>query len=162
VACEPLWLKVEAPPDPVQHGPCNGDLSDPAGARALGVEDDPGFVVDEIIGVVSEKRISVLPCNPSRLRVGQRHLFRRLTSAAPIEIVIISAVLLTVLGGIQSRQILADRAGRFLDPRPGNWLIARRPLLLVHVRLDQARIDRKSLAANQASRNALRHHALKY
>jgi hypothetical protein len=32
----------------------------------------------------------------------------------------------------------------------------------VHVRPDQARIDRKSLAANQASGNALRHDVLKY
>src|ERR1700683_5296945 len=69
VACEPLWSKVEAPPDPVQHGPGNGNLSDPAGARALGVDDDPGFVVDEIIDVVSEKWIGVLPCNPCRLRI---------------------------------------------------------------------------------------------
>ena len=36
------------------------------------------------------------------------------------------------------------------------------PLLLVHVRPDQAGIDRKSFAANQSSRDALRHHALKY
>ena len=44
-----------------------------------------------------------------------------------------------------------------------NWLIARRSaLLLVHIRFDQARIDRKTLATNQTSRNALRHHALKY
>ena len=78
----------------------NGDLSYPIGARALGVDDDPGFVVDEIIGVVSEKRIGVLPRNPCRLRIGQRHLFRRLASAAPVEFVVIFAVLPTVLGGI--------------------------------------------------------------
>src|ERR1700739_3362350 len=95
-----LWSKVEAPPDPVQHGPCYGDLSDPAGACALGVDDDPGFVVDEIIGVVSEKRISVLPGDPCRLQIGQRHLFRRLASAAAIEFVVIFAVLCTVLGGV--------------------------------------------------------------
>src|SRR5580700_3594876 len=100
VACEPLWSKVEAPPDPVQHGPCNGDLSDPAGARALSVDDDPGLVVDEIIGVISEKRIGVLPRNPCRLRIGQRHLFRRLASAAPIEFVVIFAALRTIFGGV--------------------------------------------------------------
>jgi hypothetical protein len=97
-----------------------------------------------------------------RLRIGQRHLFRGLASAAPIKFVVIFAILRTVLGGIQSRQILADRTGRFLCLRPTNWLIARRPLLFVHVRPDQARINRKSLAANQASGNALRHDVLKY
>src|SRR5271170_2683677 len=64
VACEPLWLKAKAPPDPVQHGPCNGDLGDPAGARALGIDDDPGFVVDEIIGVAWPRRAATVafPC----------------------------------------------------------------------------------------------------
>jgi hypothetical protein len=100
VAREPLWSKMEAPPDPVQHGPCNGDLRDPASACALSVDDDPGFVVDEIIGIISEKRIDVLPRNPCRLRICQRHLFRRLASAAPLEFVVIFAVLLTVLGGV--------------------------------------------------------------
>src|ERR1700685_4350392 len=100
VGCEPLWSKLEAPPDPVQHGPRDGDLNNPVGARALGVDDDPGFVVDEIVGVVSEKWIGILPRNPCRLRIGQRHFFRRLASAAPIEFVVIFAVLPAVLGGI--------------------------------------------------------------
>ena len=86
--------------DPVQHGPGNGDLSNPVGARALGVNDNADFVVDEIISVVSKKRIGVLPRNPGRLRIGQRHLFRRFASAAPIEFVVIFAVLRTGLGGI--------------------------------------------------------------
>src|SRR5581483_12307473 len=42
VGCEPLWSKLETPPDPVQHGPGNGDLSNPVGARALGVDDNAG------------------------------------------------------------------------------------------------------------------------
>jgi hypothetical protein len=100
VGCGPPWSKLKAPPDPVQHGPGNGDLYNPVGARALGVDDDPGFVVDEIIGVVSKKRIGVLHRDPCCLRIGQRHLFRRLASAAPIEFVVIVAVLRTVLGGI--------------------------------------------------------------
>ena len=74
--------------------------ADPVGARALGIDDDADFVVDEIIGVVSEKRIGVLPRNPCRLRIGQRHLFRGLASAAPIKFVVIFAVLRTLLGGI--------------------------------------------------------------
>jgi hypothetical protein len=41
-------VEVEASPDPAQHGPRNGDLSNPVGARALGVDDDPGFIVDQL------------------------------------------------------------------------------------------------------------------
>src|SRR5579864_263795 len=100
IARESLWSNVKALADPVQHGSGNGDLSNPVGARALGVDDNAGFVVDEIIGIVSEKRISVLPRNPCCLRIGQRHLLRRLASAAPIELVVIFAVLRTVLGRI--------------------------------------------------------------
>src|ERR1700739_3329218 len=100
VGCEPLRSKLEAPPDSVQHGPRNGDLNYPVGTRALGVDDDPGFVVDEIVGVVREKWIRVLPRNPCRLRIGQRHLFRRLASAASTEFVVFFGVLRTILGGI--------------------------------------------------------------
>jgi hypothetical protein len=56
----------------------------------------------------------------------------------------------------------------------GNWANARdassafgqtiavrqAPLLLVHGRLDQARIDENPSSANKSGRNALRHHAL--
>jgi hypothetical protein len=45
--------------------------------------------------------------------------------------------------------------------RPGNWLIAGRPFLLVHISLDQAGVDRKSFAANQPDADALRHHTFK-
>jgi hypothetical protein len=55
-----------------------------------------------------------------------------------------------------------ERTGCLLGLRPGNRLIARHPLLVVHVRLDQACVDRKPLAGNQPSRYALRHHALEY
>ena len=53
-------------------------------------------------------------------------------------------------GGIESRQILANRTRCLLRLRPGYRLVARHPLLLVHVRLDQARIDRKRFAADQS------------
>jgi hypothetical protein len=41
-------------------------------------------------------------------------------------------------------------------------LVAGDPLRLVHIRLDQARIDRECLASNQPGCNANCHHALKY
>ena len=59
-------------------------------------------------------------------------------------------------------KVLANGAGCLLGLRPSDWLIAGHPLLLGHVHPDQAGIDRKSFAANQSGRDALRHHALKY
>ena len=52
--------------------------------------------------------------------------------------------------------------GCLLCLRPSNRLVTGCPLLLVHVRLNQARIDRKRFAANQPSRDAHRHHTLEH
>src|SRR5437867_12600424 len=52
--------------------------------------------------------------------------------------------------------------GCFLSLRPSGWRVARNPLLPIHVRFDQACINRKSFAADQASRDACRHHALEH
>src|SRR6266704_2755207 len=46
--------------------------------------------------------------------------------------------------------------------RPGDWLVTWYSLLLVHIRLDQARIDRECFTADQPSRDAHRHYALKH
>jgi hypothetical protein len=66
-----LRLQTEAMPDPLQHGLGDRNLRDAIGACTLGVDDDPGFVVDKIVRVISEQRVSALPGNPGRLRIGQ-------------------------------------------------------------------------------------------
>ena len=53
VACKPLRLKIEAAADPVHHGLGNGDLNHAIGSRALGIDDDPDFVVDEIVRIIA-------------------------------------------------------------------------------------------------------------
>lgn len=73
-------------------------------------------------------------------------------------VVVSSAIL--IIAGIEDGEILADRMGRFFCLRPGNRLITRHSLLLVDVRLDQARIDGKRLAADQSGRNAHTHYTL--
>src|SRR6266446_4316541 len=65
-------------------------------------------------------------------------------------------------GGIESREVLANRTGCLLRLRPVHRLVARNPLLLVHIRLDQARVDRERFAANKPCRDAHCHHALEY
>ena len=67
-----------------------------------------------------------------------------------------------MVGGIKSCEVLANRARCLLGLRPGNGLIPRQPLLLASISSDQARIDRKTFATNQPSRDALSNYALKY
>ena len=45
---------------------------------------------------------------------------------------------------------------------PCNRRVARKPLCLVHIRLDQAHIDRERFASDEPGRNAYPHHALEY
>src|SRR5262249_9795562 len=153
-----LGAEIEA------DGLSDGDLRCTVGARSLSVDDDPGLVVDEIVCIVSKERVDALPCHPCRLWVGQRDFFRSLasTTATARTAVIAAATPLIPAGGIEDREVLANRTRCLLGLRPGNRLIAGRPLLLVHVCLDQARIDRKPFAANQPNRDALRHHALEH
>src|ERR1700740_24107 len=82
VTRQPSWLKVEAVLDALDHRLGDGNLGYTIGARALGVDDHPRLVVVQIVGVISKKWISILPCNPSRLRIGQRDFFWRLASFA--------------------------------------------------------------------------------
>src|ERR1700747_390587 len=83
VACKPPRPNIEAAFDALDHGLRDGDPRDTVGTCALGVDDDPSLVVDEIVCVVSKKRIGALPCTPCRLWICQRNLLRRLAFAAP-------------------------------------------------------------------------------
>src|SRR5262249_47823291 len=161
VACEPLGAEIEAALDAIDHGLSDGDLRCTVGARSLSVDDDPGLVVDEIVRIVSKERVAPLPPPPRRWWVGRGAFFRRLASTAPPArpAGVAAATLLITAGGIEDREVLANRTRCLLGLRPGNRLIARRPLLLVHICFDQARIDRKPFAANQPNRDALRHYA---
>ena len=48
VAHKPLWSKLEASPNTLQHGLGDSYLRNAIGARTFGVDDDPGFVVDQV------------------------------------------------------------------------------------------------------------------
>jgi len=111
----------------------DGDLLYAIGARTLGVEDDPDLVVDEIIRLIGEERIHALLCDPCRLRVGQRNFFGRLASAAAARTAVVSATVLFLdAGGIQGREIFSNGTGCLLGLRPGNRLVAGRPLSCPH------------------------------
>ena len=57
VAPEPLGLQIEAAADPVHHGLGDGDLHYTIGSHALGVDDDPGLVVDQIVRIIGKERV---------------------------------------------------------------------------------------------------------
>ena len=143
VAREPLRLKIKTPFNTLDHSLGDGNLRHSVSACALGIDDDPSFIVDEVIGVVSKQRVSTLPGDPCRLRIGERDLLRRLSSAAGTAIIFASAVALFLSASVieSSKVLLSNGTGCLLGFRPGNRLIARHPLVLVHVRLDQARIN---------------------
>ena len=71
IACEPLRPQIEAAADPLDHDFGDGNLYCAIGAAALGVDDDPSLVVDEVVRIIGEERIDTFPGNPRRLRIGQ-------------------------------------------------------------------------------------------
>ena len=133
------------------------------GSRALGIDDDPGLVIDEIVGIVSGEwgrppawrptppadRLARLPseaCVYCRHHSTRHCLDRHLPHRSWWYL-----------------KPLDTHEPHGMPPRhaAGNWLIAGRPFLLVHISLDQAGVDRKSFAANQPDADALRHHTFK-
>ena len=164
VACEPLGPEIEAALDAIHHGLGDGNLHGAIGARALGVDDDPGLVVDQIVRIVGKEWVHARPGDPCCLRIGQRDFLGRLasTAAAARTATVSATTLLIAAGSIEGREVLANRMGCLLCLRPAHRLVAGNPLLLVHIRLDQARIDRERFAANQPGRDAHRHHALEH
>src|SRR5262249_43696161 len=159
VACESPGTKTEAAFNALDHGFGDGNLVGTVSTRAFSIDDDPSFVVDEIVCIVSKEWLGALPCHPCRLWIGQRDFFRRAASTAAAARTAATVTLFIPAGSIEDREVLANRTGCLLRLRPGNRLIARQPLLLGCVCLDQARIDRKPLAADQPGRDALRYHA---
>src|SRR5262249_12446094 len=158
VACEPPGTKTEAAFNAVHHGFGDGNLVSTVSTRAFGIDDDPSLVIDEIVCIVSKEWVGALPCDPCRLWIGQRDSFRRAAAAARTAVTV---SLFIPAGSIEDREVLANRTGCLLG-LPGDRLIAGQPLLLSRVCPDQARIDRKSLAANQPSCDALRHYAFEH
>ena len=102
---------------------------------ALGVDDDPRLVIDEIVRIVGKERVHARPDNPGRLRIGQRDLLGGLasTAAAAGSASVAAAILLLIAGGIDCREVLSDRMGCFLRLRPGNRLVTGEALLLVSI-----------------------------
>ena len=76
-----------------------GHLIAAIGSRALGVEDDPAPIVDEIVGIVGKQRVHALACDPGRLRIGQRDLLGWLVAA------IARAAAITISGPSASQAI---------------------------------------------------------
>ena len=164
IACQPLRPKTKAPFDTLHHGLRGRNLNCAIGTGALGVEDDPNLVVDQIVRVVGKQWVNARPRNPCRLGIGQRDFFGWLAStvaAARIATVAVSLFFI-IVSRIESREIFANGTRCLLRLRPNDRLISGDTPGLVHICLDQARIDRKRFTADQPRRDARRHHTLKY
>jgi len=114
VACKPLGPKTEAAADQVHHGLGNRDLHCAVGTRALGVDNDPRLVVDQIVRIVGEEGIHARPGHPGCLRIGQRDLLGGLastTAAAARSAAVSAAALLIAAGSIKGRKVLSNRMG---------------------------------------------------
>ena len=71
IACEPLGPKIEAAFGTVYHGLGDGDFHCTVGARALGIDNDPDLVVDEIVRIVGRRplaQVFVIACLTLRPR----------------------------------------------------------------------------------------------
>ena len=162
VARQSPGLQTKAAPDAFDHSPGDRNLHDAVGTGALGIEDDPSLVVDEVVCIVGEEWVHAWPGNPGRLWIGQRDCFGRLAATTAARTPIVSvAILLIAASGIESGEVLANCMGCLFHLRPGDRLVARSSLLLVHIRLDQACINRKCFSAHKPSCDAHCHHALK-
>src|SRR4029450_8434907 len=162
VARQSLGLQTKAARDALYHGPGDRNLHDAIGTGALGIDDNSSLVGDEIVRIEGEEWVHARPGNPGRLRISQRDFLGRFAATTAARPALVSvAILLFAVSSIESREVLANRMGCLFRLRPGDRLVARRSLLLVHIRLDQARIDRKRFAAHKPSRDAHRQHALK-
>src|SRR5215510_10384650 len=67
-----------------------------------------------------------------------------------------------IVSRIENSEIFANGTRCLLRLRPDDRLISGHTLGLVHICLDQARIDRKRFTADQPRRDTRRHHTLKY
>jgi hypothetical protein len=139
--------------------PRDSNLNCAIGTRALGVEDDPNVVVDQIVRIVGKEGVDARQGNPCRLRIGQRDFFRRLKStvaAARIATVAVSLFFI-IVSRIESSEIFANGTRCLLRLWPDDRLISGHTPGRVHIRLDQARIDQKRFAADQPRRDTRRH-----
>src|SRR5215204_7317781 len=59
IACQPLGPETEAAADPINHRLGGSNLHDAVGAGALGIDDDPSLVVDEIVRIVGKEWVNV-------------------------------------------------------------------------------------------------------
>jgi hypothetical protein len=147
VACEPSGPQIEAALNTVHHGLGDSNLHGAVRPSAHRIKDDPSLVVDQVVRIIGKEWVQAGSRNPCRLRIGKRDFFGRLASmAAFARPAIVSTTILIAAGGIEGCKVLANRMGCLLCLRPCKRLIAGDPLLPVHIRLDQARIDRERFA----------------
>jgi hypothetical protein len=150
IGSQPLGLDAEARFGALDHGPGGTHLGLPDGTRGFDIHDDAELHVDQVVVGVGEEGGAAHGPGPLRRRIGRRDELRRHLAGR------------TEGRIIEGRQVLLHRPGRCLKIAILVPLFARDRPLLVGVGHDQAGIDRKALAADQASRDAPLHHMLEH
>src|SRR5882762_10217896 len=139
---KPLWFEAKTLLGPLKHGLCCIDLGLTNGAGCLDVNDDAELHVDEIVVGISEECRSLVSAGPLGRGIGWRDELRyNIAGGAPRRIV-------------EGRQILLHRAAgprRIAILAP---ILTCDRALLISVGRNQARIDGKAFAADQAGRDA--------
>jgi hypothetical protein len=107
----------------------------------LQINDDTEIHVDEIVVGVSEECRSLVSPGPLGCRIGWRDDRHNIAGRAP-------------RGIVEGRQILLHRAAELLGIAIPAPILTRDRTLLIGVRLNQTRIDRKAITANQTGRVA--------
>src|ERR1700690_3859886 len=139
-------MQTEAFHRAFDHALRSQNLGLPDRSGRFDIDDDRVVDIDQIVGGVSEEGLSAMGSGPARRRIGRRdELWRNLGRRTERSIV-------------ENGQILFYGASRSLRRKS---LLALYTFLPVRLRLDQAGIDRKSLAADQALIDAAPQHCLK-
>src|SRR5450755_72743 len=125
--------------------------------RCLHVHDDPRLQIDEVVGRVGEERRAAWGGSPACGGIGERDVLRSRWRIGRVSGTVTRRVVL-----LEGCEVLANRAGRTVSLVPVDDLGARHSPSSVGVGLDDAGIDRKAFATDQALAHAAPQHALEY
>ena len=117
--------------------------------RSLDVDDDPGLEIDEIVGRVGVEGRAAWGSSPAGRGIGERDVLRSGWRLGRVAGAVTRRVVL-----LEGCEVLANRSGRTVSLVPVDDFGSRHSPSSVGVSLDDAGVDRKAFAADQALAHA--------
>src|SRR5215203_3784078 len=154
IADQTSGLEVEALLDPIDHLPGRVDLLRAVGRRCLDVDNDPSLQIDEVVGRVGVEGRSAGCRGPASGGVGERDDLRCGRRVGWLARVLADGIAL-----LERCEVLAHRAARTLSLVPVDDLSAPHAASTVGIRPDDAGINRRAFATDQAFTHAAAQHA---